>query len=240
MEKTFCINNKIMDRQVELDTVEEFDCFGNKTHYKSGTVEWWCEYDKTNPIRRTFADGSEEVWEYDANGKCIHSKDYHNGGEHWYKYDENGNRIYEKFKIENDTGVEVGKYWFEYDEHGRLIHEKWDDGYEHTFEYDANGKKIRSKSTRDSKNWTEYDYDDKGNIVRFKDASGYTEIFGLDYDANGNKIHSKSSTGDEYWYEYDTYGNALYAKYSDKERFYDNWLYDDGTVCKRIIYSTVN
>ena len=54
------------------------------------------------------------------------------------------------------------------------------------------------------------EYDDNGNLIYYKDPSGYEEWW--EYDKKGNCIHSKDSTGYEEWWEFDENGKRISHK----------------------------
>ena len=45
------------------------------------------------------------------------------------------------------------------------------------------------------------EFDERGNLIHFKDSSGYE--YWQEFDKNNNEIHYKDSDGSEYWYKYD-------------------------------------
>ena len=57
------------------------------------------------------------------------------------------------------------------------------------------------------------EYDNNGNLIRYKDSNGYEQWY--DYDENGNCIHNKDSNGFEYWNDYDENGNLIHYKDSN-------------------------
>jgi len=67
-------------------------------------------------MKTTFKIINGNLYEYDSNGKVIHSKDS-NGDEYWYDYDSKGNLIHSK----DSDGFEI---WCEYDSNGNRITKK--------------------------------------------------------------------------------------------------------------------
>jgi len=57
------------------------------------------------------------------------------------------------------------------------------------------------------------DYDEKGNVIHFKNSNGYE--YWKDYDEKGNVIHFKNSAGYECSSKYNDKGNEIYFKNSD-------------------------
>ncbi len=66
-------------------------------------------------------------------------------------------------------------------------------------EYDDKGNLIYYKDSDGTECW--YKYDKKGNYVYFKDSIG-NEAW-REYDENNRKIHYKNSDGGEYWCKFD-------------------------------------
>ena len=86
-------------------------------------------------MKTTFKIINGNLYEYDSNGKVIHSKDS-NGDEYWYDYDSKGNLIHSKYSSGDET-------WREYDSNGNLIHYKDYNGFENW--YDSKGNSITKK-----------------------------------------------------------------------------------------------
>ena len=51
------------------------------------------------------------------------------------------------------------------------------------------------------------EYDEKGNLVHFKNYDGYEQW--REYDDKGNLVHFMDSDGREWWKEYDEKGNLI-------------------------------
>ena len=45
------------------------------------------------------------------------------------------------------------------------------------------------------------EYDEKGNLIHYRDSDGYE--YWREYDKNGNEILIRNSDGYDYWSEYD-------------------------------------
>lgn len=145
----------------------EYDSNGNITHFRnSDGYEEWMEYDDHGRmINYKDSDGNKETklyddngnmiynflynsnlnaitskeWEYNSQGKMIHSKNVEDGYEEWKEYDETGNMI--RYMC-SDGKDEI----YEYNERGNLIHtENLKNGYEEFREYDENGNLIHCK-----------------------------------------------------------------------------------------------
>jgi len=176
------IDGEMLGKWMEFGSLTEYNPDGKEIYHKragfDGTV-------------------TEYRFEYDRNGKLIHTKDS-DGREAWYEYDRNGNCIYEK----DSDGTEA---WYEYDRNGNCIYEKDSDGTEAWYEYDRNSKLIHGKYSGGWEWWAEYDRN--GNYIHEKYSNG-DEVW-YKYDRNGKLIHQKSSDGDEWRYEYDKHGNKI-------------------------------
>ena len=67
------------------------------------------------------------------------------------------------------------------------------------------------------------EYDEKGNLIHYRDSNGYEEW--REYDENNNPIHFRNSTGFEWWSEYDENNNVIHYRNSDG---YEAWYeYDE-------------
>ncbi|MBR4789378.1 MAG: hypothetical protein IK024_00625 [Treponema sp.] len=86
--------------------------------------------------------------------------------------------------------------------------------------YNSNGKITSYKSK-----YMEYfnEYDDKGNLIHYKDSNGLEEW--MEYDDKGNLIHHKFNSGTEVWTQYNDDGNAIYAIDSEGNEYI--WEYDE-------------
>jgi YD repeat-containing protein len=86
-------------------------------------------------------------------------------------------------------------------------------GIKFLIEYDEKGKVIRYKDA--GKLDTQYKYDEQGNKVYMRSSlylsDGKYEKW-MDYDQKGNLIHSKDSNNDECWYEYNEKGKLIHTK----------------------------
>ena len=51
------------------------------------------------------------------------------------------------------------------------------------------------------------EYDDKGNLIRFKNSNNFK--YWYEYDDRDNLVHYKDSKGYEVWNEYDEKGNII-------------------------------
>ena len=76
--------------------------------------------------------------------------------------------------------------------------------------YNKEGVKVYEYYTYSDGDWYECTFDEKGNMLTYKDSYGYWSEY--TYDDKGNKLTFKNSKG--YWYEstYDEKGNLLTFK----------------------------
>lgn len=264
--KTFNVNGKTYERQVILETVDEFDESGNLIHSKRYSDhgeetfgEEFIEYDSSGKEthykrydERIDEPGGIEWWdEYDEKGNLIRCK-YNDGTEDIWTYDERGNEIYHK----ESNGDEN---WYEYDENNNRIHERCTGqiDFECWMEYDKYGNEIHYKDNDGDEYWHEYKYDEKGNKIY--DKSGDDEEW-YEYDDKGHMIHSKDEKGLNRWYEYDKCGEQSCEKWYDntkvmwrrefdenglevrneglhgKEHYFEYEFYDNGKVKKCTVY----
>lgn len=79
------------------------------------------------------------------------------------------------------------------------------------FEYDENGNIVHYKNSNGYEYWREYD--SNNNLIHSKDSDG--EEYYYEYDEDGREVHSKDSSGFEEWHEYDSNGNCIHYKNSD-------------------------
>ena len=79
------------------------------------------------------------------------------------------------------------------------------------------------KTINDKGYWSEKTYDEKGNLLTFKDSEGYWTK--RTYDEKGNLLTYKNSEG--YWFErtYDEKGNELTFK--DSDGYWEEITYDE-------------
>lgn len=110
-----------------------------------------------------------------------------NGDESWY--DKDGKIIRTKKFIKSENCFLVEK--FIYNELTKI--EK----------YDKNERLIYIKSLhpteKDFEKW--YEYDEKGNLIHYKDTANHEHW--LKYNENNNLIHKMENNGFQEWYEYD-------------------------------------
>ena len=189
------------------------------------------------------------IYEYNSEGKEIHSISIKPNIELWHKYDSKGNEIYQKQYLK-DLGFIVEEWyeydskgnrlnlisslnqneWYEYNSDGKMIHYKKSDGKEEWYDYNEKGQKIRKRCSSGDE---EYEYDLNGNITHiiqyyFNSNEIYQETKNI-YDSKGNLIYSiitfpYSSDKYESWYEYDDKGNRIHNKTPFGEQWYE---YDD-------------
>ena len=57
------------------------------------------------------------------------------------------------------------------------------------------------------------EYDEKGNLIHYRNSDGYE--YWREFDKNNNLIHRRDTNGFEAWKEYDENGNLIYYRDSD-------------------------
>ena len=134
------------------------------------------------------------------------------------EYDEEG-KLTSKTQ-RSDWGSSIG--YFTYDNEGRLIKEIY---------YTLDGKVCDyvtyfNEDVFDSHRWTEYEYDDRGNVIKkteYKSDGSILQATENTYDENNNLI--KEQYSDTFWYEY------YYNKNNDLTYKY---VYSDGKRSTRV------
>ena len=170
------------------------------------SIEQVHEYDVNGlKIRSKSNHGSEIQYEYDADGRLVHSMETSEiGEENWYEYDNDGKKTYHKRESKDRGLFEETRY--QYDDNGNLICKKGqvvftDSQGEHPtikagelrLEYDAKGRLIHSKSSKGEEEW--FEYDDKGNLICRRWPSGTLDWTDYTFWENG-----KVKTNIEYRY----------------------------------------
>ena len=140
-----------------------------------------------------------------------------------FEYDENGNLI----KIYDDSdGMQKPIYEYEYDENGNLKGAVERSGDRLLAEYNAQGmiiKETQYYGNGEPEEWREYEYDGRGNLIRYRCDDAYGDINGdvwdqreYEYDEKGmlTKVIESSNYEEpritrEYEHEYDEQGNPI-------------------------------
>lgn len=181
---------------------------GSITTYVDGQLESTVTYEHTETgyITRGIQDGVEDVMEVvitrDEAGNAIHTEQYLNGqlsSSADTTFDEQGNMLtYDTHVVEPDLHLHQET---EYDSNGNKTKMTVDNGYGLTvteYTYDLHGRLVK-ESSPDSNSWTEYTYEDGGNVQ--------TTLY---YGENGELVNKRITT-------YDDYGNALLQETYDAE-----------------------
>lgn len=116
---------------------------------------------------------SEEWYEYNADGKLVHSKDSH-GNEGWREYNADGNLLSERhISADGEETLTV------YDGRGNLLSENriCAEGEERLSEYDGRGNIVYRKNPHGYETLYEYEYWENGNI---KQRVKYNTVDGRD------------------------------------------------------------
>ena len=157
------------DRLIREDAYDEdeFSCTEKAyEHDDAGHVIKTVEYDEDgNVLYRT-------IDEYDENGRLAQrlreEPQEHDSRTFAYAYDEQGRKV--KELMYNFNGKLIAKSYFTYDEDGQLVEQEDEnlDTYRRTtFDYDGEKCVKVSLFEKDGKElgWTEYEYDDRGNVA---------------------------------------------------------------------------
>lgn len=106
------------------------------------------------------------------------------------------------------------------DENDHILYIKYIDEFESWYQYDENGNLSKYKDCCGYKE--EYSYDDDGNLLSYINSEGVH--FTSEYDIDGNPIHFSDNNGYEEWYEYNEYGQISYFKNNER---YEEWMEHD-------------
>ena len=184
----------------------------SETEFRDGkqTVTYYFSYDENGRIisKSTYVKTNErayikrDTYEYDERGNLLRETWYDGDGKvdymYIYQYDELGQITGEGIVL--DDGSYAPQYSYFYEGNKKMI---WQNCYEKVIEveeYDSEGKVISWQSTEEYPRKTEYEYDEKGRIVKLT----YMETWDVDYDFK--RI---------YEYTYDQYDNiAVVNKYA--------------------------
>jgi len=209
----------------EFRIKKEHDLFDNvsrETNEKGATTT--TEYTIRNkPCRRTFADGSQERFQYNKKGTLFKKWDK-NGTRTMYHYDkfdritrtyvhdQEGNKLletlntYNSFHLLSSQNARGHTTYYRYDGAGRVVEELLEsaDNYQKTaFEYDTLGRIFRIKrfygKERTQCTATEREYDNLDRIVseREQDSQGNsTGWIRYEYDAQGNCCKKTTPTSE--------------------------------------------
>ncbi|MBO4858114.1 MAG: RHS repeat protein [Treponema sp.] len=182
---------------VTYNELIEYDQQGNAIHCDYEYEQIWNEYNAAGKcIHSRSSDGTEEWYEYDKRNRLIHLKNSY-GYEAWYKY------TYKNKKMEEKNSE--GETWFyECDSFGNKLHGKRSDGFEVWFDRDSNGNETHYKDADEAEYWQEYD--SNGRLISYSDFNNLKKTY--DYDPQGNLIHELSNFGYECWYIYTFWDNG--------------------------------
>ena len=117
-----------------------------------------------------------------------------------------------------------------FDTHGNLVYQQNTNGEETWLTYNSDNKLIRSKSITTTSIRNTYisddeyifckeitcEYDPKGNLIHYKDSSGYESWY--HYNEQNKIVHYHNSHGEERWYTYDDNNNIVYIKYREDDK----------------------
>ncbi len=178
---------------------------------KSGE-ETECWFDYTNEGDWHYTDEDEITLYADANkteiigkyicGLPLYYKD--EGKETWITRDKSGREISEHTK-DSDGNEFWSKTQYECDENDNVISSKYNDsdGKYDEVNYNDKGEAIHYKFN-ESETWYEYEYDDNGKIIYFREDTWYY-----------SEGKEPRKTYNEVWYKYDSEGNEIWYKYKD-------------------------
>lgn len=194
--KTFCLNGKELEREVEFMSLVKYDTNGRQI-YAENCQGYKCtiEYEEKQS----------------ENGKIVIEKNSDSNGEvniYTYFYDKNDRLV--QFKDKNDVTLD-----FEYNSDGKRTKVKNSEGYESIYEYDKNGNEIHKKHSGGKGTW--YEIED-GYLCKLEDNDA--EEFWTEYDDKNRKIHTKHSGdgGDlETWIEYKDDGKVIFRNQGGSE-----------------------
>ena len=253
-KKGLLYKEKHISKYGESEKYYEYDDNGNLIHYKTSYQgdEYYAKYDeKGRLILKEDPYGNvlfELIEEYDKNGNLTNYKD--EDIEICYEYDENNKLIYKKevdinenytteewydnagvLKHQKTIRDSVLSSWYEENwyENGKIVHYK-DKNTELWFEYSNNYKNIHTKGNDGFQAWETYD--DKLNLLTYKDTSGYNKSCKYKYDSNGNEIYMEQTSYyndnpndiDLYIIKYDSEGREIYTKDKSHIGEFETWI----------------
>jgi len=98
---------------------------------------------------------------------------------------------------------------------------KYKNGYWEKYEYDEKGNKIKYENLDGF--WIKYEYDENMNMIKYENSNGNWKKY--EYDENGNMIKYKNPDG--FWkkFEYDENGNK--TKFEDSDGYWKKYEYDE-------------
>ena len=127
---------------------------------------------------------------------------------------------------------------YQYDENGNISTLFHNYNYRTDYEYSYSNTKEWSHSVEVKYNYEAWqDFDDKGNLIHFKNTNGKEDIY--EYDERSNKIHyihySYGDIEQEEWWQYDSFNNMTYYKiqYRNGSTNEQWWKYDSR---KRLVF----
>lgn len=210
-EVYYCYKN-----QRDLQVRYNYDERGNLTHvwdiHKKAIV---FEYDGENRIiRRTNRNEMSYHWEYDKNGRVVHTKGLDGFMEGRLHYDEDegfteviypkNNNKAERYYYDDDDLVykkidgEGGETWYDYTSHNELKMIGTPEGRVQGYTYDEMGN-IKIFHSQDGEEY-HYQYNEFGQVTARFSPSGAAETWS--YDGEGKLINYTDSTEESIHYEY--------------------------------------
>lgn len=210
-EVYYCYKNQ-RDLQVRYD----YDERGNLTHvwdiHKKAIV---FDYDGENHVvKRTNRNGMSYQWEYDKNGRVVHTKGtdgYMEGRLHYHDEEGYTEVIYpkqnnkteeyhydENFLVYKKVNGEGGETWYDYTAHNELKMTGSPEGRVQGYTYDEMGN-IKIFHTPDGEEY-HYQYNEFGQVIARFSPSGASETWS--YDEEGKLISYTDPAEESVYYEY--------------------------------------
>ncbi len=203
-------------KQRDLQVRYNYDERGNLTHvwdiHKKAIV---FDYDGENHVvKRTNRNGMSYQWEYDKNGRVVHTKGtdgYMEGRLHYHDEEGYTEVIYpkqnnkteeyhydENFLVYKKVDGEGGETWYDYTAHNELKMMGSPEGRVQGYTYDEMGN-IKIFHTPDGEEY-HYQYNEFGQVIARFSPSGASETWS--YDEEGKLISYTDPAEETVYYEY--------------------------------------
>ncbi len=211
---TFSAKNQLLSMSDKNGNVtsNSYDSAGNLTlitDAEGNTIN--NSYDSSgNVTSKTDKAGHVTSYTYDGSGNKLTETDPF-GNVISYGYDANGNLISEN-RTRSDGGSSVTVTTLKvYDAANRVIEVTDSEGHSFGTEYNPLGKPAAEIDKNGNR--TEYDYDNRGNLIRTRYPDGSEST--ASYDAEGNKISEIDQAGNITTYGYDALNRLVRTVYAD-------------------------
>ncbi|MEH2294032.1 RHS repeat-associated core domain-containing protein [Nostoc sp.] len=194
-------------------TTHEYDSNGNllvTINAIGSTKQTYNEFGNITEI--IDGEGQATRFEYDSIGRVTRQVDAL-GNATTYTYDSNGNQLSQTSTITTINGKQLQTKSWTYDAEGRVTSEIDPLSNIVRYEYDKMGHQTFSIEQNMDNRRTEYEYDDKGQLVKTLYADGTSES--SVYDGVGRNITTIDAGGQATHFVYDALGHLIETIYPD-------------------------